>query len=59
MEAPSAERLHEKHVYEAMKGAPITARDKRWFESKGLPLPGNEGGTPSVAAESGRTENPR
>ena len=49
--ARPAERVHEKHVYDAMRNAPITARDKRWFESKNLPLPDNEPKTPSVAAE--------
>ena len=51
--ARKAERVHERHVVDAMKGAPITARDKRWFEGKNLPLPerANEGKAPSVAAE--------
>ena len=44
-------RLHEKHVYDAMKDVPQTGRDKRWFAAKNLPLPGNEPKTPSVAAE--------
>jgi hypothetical protein len=49
--ARPAARLHERHVYDAMKDAPLTARDKRWFEGKNLPLPGNEPKAPSVAAE--------
>ena len=49
--ARRSERLHEKHVYDAMQGVPLTARDKRWFEAKNLPLPGNEPKVPSVAAE--------
>jgi hypothetical protein len=49
--ARRSERLHEKHVYDAMKDVPLTGRDKRWFEAKNLPLPGNEPKTPSVAAE--------
>jgi len=51
--ARPAEHVHEKHVMDAMQGAPITARDKRWFEAKNLPLPprANEGKAPSVAAE--------
>ena len=51
--ARPAERVHERHVLDAMKGAPITARDKRWFAGKNLPLPerANEAKVSSVAAE--------
>ena len=51
--ARPAEHVHEKHVMDAMAGAPITARDKRWFEAKNLPLSAgaNEAKAPSVAAE--------
>jgi hopanoid biosynthesis associated radical SAM protein HpnH len=51
--ARPAARVHERHVMDAMKGAPITARDKRWFEAKNLPLPerANEARAPSIAAE--------
>jgi hypothetical protein len=36
-----------------MQGAPITARDQRWFAAKNLPLPerANEAKAPAVAAE--------
>jgi len=50
--ARRSERLHERHVYDAMKDVPLTARDKRWFEGKNLPVPGaNDDKAPSVAAE--------
>jgi hypothetical protein len=50
--ARRSERLHERHVYDAMKDVPLTARDKRWFEAKNLPVPGaNDDKAPSVAAE--------
>ncbi|MCW5770757.1 MAG: adenosyl-hopene transferase HpnH [Rhodospirillaceae bacterium] len=51
--ARPAERLHERHVYDAMKDVPLTNRDKRWFESKNLPVPerANESKAPTVAAE--------
>ena len=40
-------------AYEAMKDVSLTARDKRWFEGRNLPLPerANESKVPSVAAE--------
>jgi hopanoid biosynthesis associated radical SAM protein HpnH len=51
--ARPAERLHEKHVYEAMHGVTLSARDKRWFEGKALALPAARmnAKTPVAAAE--------
>ncbi len=58
-QARRSERLHEKHVYDFMAEVPLNARDKRWFESRNLPLPeqrANDGKAPAapvsgVAAE--------
>jgi hopanoid biosynthesis associated radical SAM protein HpnH len=56
--ARPAERLHEKHVYEVMAEVPLTARDKRWFEGRGLAVPAERANEnraaerpPAVAAE--------
>jgi hopanoid biosynthesis associated radical SAM protein HpnH len=51
--ARPAAQLHEKHVYDVMQGTALTARDKRWFEGRGLtpPPPANAIKAPSAAAE--------
>ncbi len=51
--ARPAEIMHEKHVYDFMKETSLTARDKRWFEGKGLPLPAqsNDAKAPAAAAD--------
>jgi hopanoid biosynthesis associated radical SAM protein HpnH len=42
-QARPAERLHEKHVHDAMAGIALSARDKRWFENRPLPVETREG----------------
>ncbi len=52
--ARPAERVHERQVYDAMQGATLTARDRRWFAAKNLPLPearADDRSVPSAAAE--------
>ncbi len=51
--ARPSERVHERQVLAAMQNVALTARDRRWFERKSLPLPAraNDRKVPSVAAE--------